>query len=368
MGGAGDIEHDPTLFLEVPPSHEVNDYHTTSAKPVRCEVDGVVTLAKRAFAIRALSVRAIVAAVAIAVTVAQAAHAQPTPPLQGTPAPPPAPQQASPMQEGIRRHERLTQRALPGTVVPLTLHNEAKGELYLSRAARGKRAVDVLVHFHGAAWLAQQAGESLGRPLAVVTLTLGSGSGVYDRTFRQPGMMDSLMARTEGLIDSLAAKRVTPGRLFLSGFSAGHGAVRVILRDSVWMSRVTGVLLMDGMHTSYVPEGVPLASGGALDTVNLLSLTAYARRAASGDQRMVVTHSEIFPGTFASTTETAAWMLQSLGVPERPVLEWGPRGLQQISEAKRGRLLVMGFAGNSAPDHVDHFHAMPELLKALFRR
>jgi len=328
----------------------------------------VVTLAKRAFAIRALSVRAIVAAVAIAVTVAQAAHAQPTPPLQGTPAPPPAPQQASPMQEGIRRHERLTQRALPGTVVPLTLHNGAKGELYLSRNARGERAVDILVHFHGAAWLAQQAGESLGRPLAVVTLTLGSGSGVYDRTFRQPGMMDSLMARTEGLIDSLAAKRVTPGRLFLSGFSAGHGAVRVILRDSVWMSRVTGVLLMDGMHTSYVPEGVPLASGGALDTVNLLSLTAYARRAASGDQRMVVTHSEIFPGTFASTTETAAWMLQSLGVPERPVLEWGPRGLQQISEAKRGRLLVMGFAGNSAPDHVDHFHAMPELLKALFRR
>jgi len=98
-----------------------------------------------------------------------------------------------------------------------------------------------------------------------------------------------------------------------------------------------------------------------------LSLTAYARRAAHGDQRMVVTHSEIFPGTFASTTETTAWMLQSLGLPERPVLKWGPRGLQQISEAKRGHLLVMGFAGNSASDHVDHLHAMPELLRRLMR-
>ena len=316
----------------------------------------------------ALAVRALATMATLAVTVVHAAQAQPTPPLQGTPAPPPAPQQASPMQEGVRRHDRLAERSLPGTVVPLTLHNGAKGELYLSRGARGKRAVDMLVHFHGAAWLAQQAGESLGRPLAVVTLTLGSGSGVYDRTFRQPGMMDSLMARTQGLIDSLAGKRVTPGRLFLSGFSAGHGAVRVILRDSLWTPRVNGVLLMDGMHTSYVPEGVPLASGGVLDTVNLLSLTAYARRAASGDQRMVVTHSEIFPGTFASTTETAAWMLRSLGVPERPVLKWGPRGLQQVSEAKRGHLLVLGFAGNSAPDHIDHFHAMPELLKALVRR
>ena len=124
------------------------------------------------------------------------------------------------------------------------------------------------------------------------------------------------------------------------------------------------------IRTSYLPEGTPLASGGTLDSLNLLTLTAYARRAARGDAgtRMVLTHSEIFPGTFASTTETAAWMLQSIGMTERPVLKWGPRGLQQLSEAKRGRLLVMGFAGNSAPDHIDHFHAMPELLHRLMRR
>jgi len=283
--------------------------------------------------------------------------------------PPPAPQQASPMQEGVRRHERLTQRVPPGVALPLTLPGGARGELYLTKAARGQRNVSVLLHFHGAAWIPQQAAESQGRPLVVVSLSLGSGSGIYDRTFRAPGMTDSLMARTQATVDSLAGRRVDVNRVYLTGFSAGHGAIRVMLRDSAWMHRVDGVLLMDGMHTSYVPEGVPLASGGALDSLNLLALTAYARRAARGDAdtRMVVTHSEIFPGTFASATETAAWMLQSLGMAEQPVLKWGPRGLQQIGEAKRGRLLVMGFAGNSAPDHIDHYHAMPELLRQLVR-
>jgi len=273
------------------------------------------------------------------------------------------------MQEGIRRHERLVEGARPGTTLPVSLPGGARGDLYVTKAARGQRTVDVLVHFHGAAWIPQQSAEARGTPMAVVSLSLGSGSGVYDRTFRVPGMTDSLMARTQALLDSVSRRRVSVRRLYLSGFSAGHGAIRVILRDSMWMQRVNGVLLMDGMHTSYVPEGSPLAAGGTIDSLNLLSLTAYARRAARGerDVRMVVTHSEIFPGTFASTTETATWMLQSLAMAERPVLKWGPRGLQQISEAEREHLLVMGFAGNSAPDHVDHYHAMPELLRWLVR-
>lgn len=289
--------------------------------------------------------------------------------LLAQPAPAPAPQQASPMHESVRKHERLEERERPGTTVPIVLPGGAKGDVYITKGARGKRAVDVLLHFHGAAWLAQQAAESLGKPVVVVGLSLGSGSGVYDRTFRSPGMMDSLITLTKQAIDSVSQRAVELRYVYLSGFSAGHGAIRVILRDRVWMQRVRGVLLMDGMHTSYIPESTPLAAGGILDSLNLLTLTAFAKRAAANDNgaRMIVTHSEIFPGTFASTTETAAWMVHSLGMRERPILRWGPRGLQQLSEAARGGLVVMGFAGNSAPDHIDHLHAMPEWLRQLMR-
>jgi hypothetical protein len=42
--------------------------------------------------------------------------------------------------------------------------------------------------------------------------------------------------------------------------------------------------------------------------------------------------------------------------------------MQQLSEARSGRFVLMGFAGNSAPDHIDHFHAMPDLLHRLLKR
>jgi hypothetical protein len=119
------------------------------------------------------------------------------------------------------------------------------------------------------------------------------------------------------------------------------------------------------MHTSYVPEGTPLANGGTLDRTNLVAFADFARRAVRGEARFLVSHSTIFPGTYASTTETADWLLAALGLRRTPVLSWGPRGMQQLGEARSGGFTLLGFAGNSAPDHVDQLHAMPELLARL---
>ena len=111
-----------------------------------------------------------------------------------------------------------------------------------------------------------------------------------------------------------------------------------------------------------------LANGGAIDTTNLVAFANFARAAMRGEKRFLVTHSEIFPGTFASTTETADWLLRALGLRRTPVLRWGPRGMQQLSEVRSGKFEVLGFAGNSAPDHVDQFQSMPELLSRLLKR
>ena len=62
------------------------------------------------------------------------------------------------------------------------------------------------------------------------------------------------------------------------------------------------------------------------------------------------------------------WLLRAVGLRPRPVLRWGPRGMQQLSEVHAGRFELLGFAGNSAPDPVDQFHAMPELLARLLKR
>jgi hypothetical protein len=275
----------------------------------------------------------------------------------------PAVQNPSPMAESTRAHERLLPRALAGVTRSVTGPNGRPVEVFIPDAVRTRSTVDLVMHFHGAAFIPHQSGGSA----VVAVVNLGAGSGVYHRAFTEPAAFDSLLAAVREEVMRALSKPVTLGRIILTGFSAGHGAIRAILLEPRHFARVDAIVLMDGMHTSYVPEGKVLADSGRLDTTNLVAFARFARAAMRGEKRLVVTHSEIFPGTFASTTECANWLLESLGLQRSAVLRWGPRGMQQLSEAKAGRFELMGFAGNSAPDHIDHFHAMPELLKRVTR-
>jgi hypothetical protein len=269
------------------------------------------------------------------------------------------------MSESTRAHERLARRELGGTKRTLTGPAGKPVEVWIPDAARHRDTVPVVIHFLGAAWLPEQAVADAAPGSVAVVLNLGAGSGIYDWSFREPAAFDSLLAGIGREVSQANEAPVALGRITLSAFSAGHGAVRAILRHPQHAARVDAVLLLDGMHTSYIPEGTVLADGGALDTTNLVAFRDFARAAMRGEKRFLVTHSEIFPGTFASTTETADWLLRSLGLLRTPVLAWGPRGTQQLSEVQAGRFELRGYAGNSAPDHVDQLHAMPELLSRL---
>ena len=156
-------------------------------------------------------------------------------------------------------------------------------------------------------------------------------------------------------------------RIFLSGFSAGYGAVRRILSCSSNNALVTGVLLLDGIHASYVPDRTVLAEGGTIQTEDLSVFLDFAREACrpSSTKKFLITHSEIFPGTFVSTTEATDYLLGQLGLKRSPVLEWGPMGMQLLSRTKEGHFEVLGFAGNSAPDHIDHLNGLPSFLQLL---
>jgi hypothetical protein len=278
------------------------------------------------------------------------------------PAPPVPSQNPSPMTEATRAHERLAPAQLRGTARSFIGPSGKPVELLVPNVPPPRDSLDLVVHFHGAAWLPHQAVAGLGADIISAVVNLGAGSGTYHRAFEDPAVFDSLVVGVTREVSSVLGRRARIGHVTLAGFSAGHGAIRAILREPRHFARIDVVLLLDGMHTSYIPEGTVLAAGGALDTTNLVAFAAFARAAIRGEKRFLVTHSEIFPGTFASTTETADWLLRALGLQRTPVLQWGPRGMQQVSEVRAGRFELLGFAGNSAPDHVDHLHAMPEFL------
>jgi hypothetical protein len=262
---------------------------------------------------------------------------------------PQQPQNPSPMVEHARRHDRLKEERPQGVRIPLKA-----GNLFVPAGLKGSRRMPILVHFHGGLWIPEVAAAR--RQMAVITIQFGSGSLAYAKPFREnPELFGSLMAESRRLTGADFAP------VTLSGWSAGYGAIREILSRDENYRLVDRILLIDGLHTGYA-DGKPGPLESQLEAEGLAVFVRFARDAAEGRKKMLVTHSEIFPGTFASTTEAVDYLLSCLALVRTPVLKWGPKGMQQISKAGKGSFRILGFAGNSAPDHVDQLHSLPELL------
>jgi hypothetical protein len=280
------------------------------------------------------------------------------------PVPKPAPQNPSPMVEHTRAHERLEEKDLPGLRVTVDGLLSQPVKIFIPGTQAESRPSRLLIHFHGAAFVPEYAVSQARPGYVLAVINLGPGSGVYERAFSDPAVFDRLLDAIRERLGSHAGGAKFSS-IVLSGFSAGHGAIRAILREPRHAAAVDSVLLLDGLHTGYLPARTVLAEGGTLDEGPLAPFLRFAESAIGRKKSFVITHSEIFPGTFASTTETTDYLIRALGLKRVPVLAWGPLGMQQLSKVEQGRLAILGFAGNSAPDHVDHFHAMDRFLGVL---
>jgi hypothetical protein len=265
------------------------------------------------------------------------------------PQPKPSAQNPSPMVEHTRAHERIKEVRPPGKRFALKIGNLFIPEMLPEKAP-------LFIHFHGATWLAEVAAAQ--HKAAVIYMQLGSGSSVYAKPF----------ADSKAFAELLKEAEEKAGRKFdfvgLTAWSAGYGAVRAILKDDKHYERVRFVLLLDGLHSGYV-NGTPGPKESELVTDDLSVFVRLAKDAAAGKKQFLLTHTEIFPGTFASTTETADYLIKQLELKRQPVLRWGPLGTQILCEVKKERFHLLGFAGNSAPDHVDLLHALPELMNQI---
>jgi hypothetical protein len=265
-------------------------------------------------------------------------------------APAQQPQNPSPLVEHTRVHPRLTAESPAGRREPLEL-----GTLFVPAGVKGRAAL--MVHFHGSTVIPEIAAARLRRTV-VISVVLGQGSAVYARPFADRALFARMVAEVE-MKAGLTVSSVT-----LTSWSAGYGAVREILRVPEHYARVDRVLLVDGLHTDYAGDGPGTGPSGAsvINRDDLDVFLRFARDAVARRTQMIVTHSEIFPGTYASTTETADWLVHELGLRRKAVVRWGPMGTQQLSEVRAGGFRLAGYAGNSAPDHVDQLHALPDFV------
>lgn len=286
-------------------------------------------------------------------------------PLAGQTTPGLQPQFPSPMVEYTRAHQRLALTNTPAVPLELELPGGRRAKVVWS-GGQPPRVADCIFHFHGDVRVAQQALRQQRHPVVLVHLHWGNGSGAYSRPWQEYGpaaLMDTLLRQLQAQLPSTKLRR-----LWLSSWSAGYGALRSILADTLAAARFSGVLLLDGLHCAYQPEGQVLAAGGTLDTLRLAPFVRWAERALLGRVVLQLTHSAVFPGTYASTTETADYLLGALHLSRQPRLARGPLGMQQTSRVRRGRLELRSYAGNSAPDHIDHYHALGWFWRDLLRQ
>ncbi len=272
--------------------------------------------------------------------------------------PGPAPQQSSPMVDSTRPHPRVLQHQIPGKRIALWI-----GTLYLSPQFRPRARVPLVVHFHGVPWLVEYHIMQNWPDAALISVHLGAGSSIYSQTFSDGGTFTQLLRDALGHLRLATRREVEWSTITLTSFSAGYGAIRSILQHADDYAKVDAVLLADSLHTSYSPDGTP----PKLNTVPLDVFVRFAQDAAQNRKRMWITHSEVYPGTYASTTETADFLLESLQAKRQPILLQGPVGMQQLSRVEVRDFHLAGFAGNSAPDHLDHFYALGKWLATLRR-
>jgi hypothetical protein len=237
--------------------------------------------------------------------------------------------------------------------------------LYQTEPVNTANSIKLIIHFHGAAYVPIYAVETSKKAFLLVNINLGSGSSAYEKPFIKNHSFEDLINAIHDSLQHKTDSKKYFKNIYLTAFSAGYGSVRAILNQEVAFKLIDGVILLDGLHTDYIPEGQVLAQGGRLNIEKLSSFLKLAEAARKKEKIFLITHSEIFPGTYASTTESADYLLQALGLNKKPIVKWGVLGMQQVSETGEGNFLVMGFAGNTAPDHVDHFHALFNFIRYL---
>lgn len=240
---------------------------------------------------------------------------------------------------------------------------------------------DLVLHYHGNTQLVQASVADVGINALVHTTNLGLGSSPYEDYFSVPGAFDNVITKIEERVRALGLRDARVKRIALMSWSAGYGALYYILDQNRFdPERIDAVLMMDSLHAGYL-------GAHQVDPLKIAPFVAYAKEAAAGKKLFVITHSDIRPNGYASTTETTDAILAALGIerqkvdpadasPPNPTLDVALRAmpasanawLEVNTMAHQGNFHAYGCSGQMKEHHMAHLIQMsvtvlPELKK-----
>ena len=232
----------------------------------------------------------------------------------------------------------------------------SKGRVALPRsgAVDATGSFELVMHFHGDELARRELIES-GQSFVLYSLTLDPSES-YAQLFAGTKLFAQLVQQVEQAVSTTYGVAAHAGHVALTAWSAGYmGVLSSIAQPEA--KDVDAIVLLDGLHGQRGGLERPLAP-----------FVDFARRAEAGERFMLITHSSIDPPNFASTTESAHYVLSALGERPQAVRREDRVGLELIEYFTHGDFHVRGYAGNDKADHCAQVTLLRDAYAALGRR
>lgn len=214
--------------------------------------------------------------------------------------------------------------------------------------------IDVVFHFQGSPQIARDRFLESGKSAVLVTVYYPGLSEAYGKPYRGTNLFRKQLGEvSRHTADHFGLKKVKIRRLVLSSFSAGYGSLREILKQP-HKSLVTDVILADSLYAGYVKVN----GKDAVNPRDMTSFVPFAERAVRGEVNMLVTYSAVVPPGYASTQETADFLIAAVGAKKLSASGEGPPGMSLTAQSDLGNFRVLGYEGPDGPGHMKHFHAL----------
>jgi hypothetical protein len=263
----------------------------------------------------------------------------------------------------------LTALACPAAIAPAST-NEVPG-FTQATLATGKLFVptnwlprsnhaDLLVFFHGHPSVVCSNLIWSGKTVPVVVVNYSGLSAAYVGPFRDTNRFGAMLREARSKLNERTGHPLETGRLAVASFSAGFGAVREILRQPEYFSQITDLVLADTLYAGYATnDGRRIAAPSQVE-----DFVRFARRAVAGDALMVLTHSQLVPGGYASTVDTADAILEALDLKRTPASGTDATGMALLSTATKGGFTLRSYDGTTGPEHMNHLRRAGLALRA----
>ena len=218
---------------------------------------------------------------------------------------------------------------------------------------------NLLIHFHGSPKTLKTALSRAELEVVLAVVNFSGLSSAYSKPFEADralfGKILRLASQTVADAQQIAQSESRGGEVvgrwdhvYVSSFSAGYGAVREILKTKSQFDRVDAIVAADSIYA-----GLEKQADRRVSALNMRDFLRFAKLATEYKKSFLISHSQQ-ETPYASTTETANYLLRSLGIARKPVRHLHHQAMQQGSRAEAGRFMVLGFDGKSGEDHLQH--------------